>query len=245
MNNKAILIGLFLLTFFSQISLAQKEETTKRKMTIVTKTIDENGKETVTTITKEGEEISDEEIDKIIQQHLGEDHKIDVEVNTNGDQSEQIIIKEKNNQGEIKQYKIIKNSQTIELEGEGDDDVIWVEGDDEKEKKKEVIIINKKGDNSEDILINKNDENKADNNKVIFITEDGETHELKGENVKIIKKEKGDKNSGDSEIIWTENEETTNGDVIILEEETTEEMDENGKVIKKTIKKKKIVKKGN
>lgn len=245
MNFKTILTGIFLLGFFSQLSYAQQEETTKRKMTIVTKTVDENGKETVTTVTKEGEEISDEEMDKIIQKYMGEGHRIDVEVSTEDDKSEKIIIKEKNNQGETKKYKIIKSNQTVEVIGDGDEEVIWVEGDDEKEKKKDSFIIKKKGNKSEDVIINENKENKDDNNKVIFISEDGETHELKGKNVKVIKKEKGDKNSVDSEIIWKENEEPVNGDVIIFEEETIEELDENGKTIKKTTKKKKIVKKGN
>ena len=116
----------------------------------------------------------------------------------------------------------------------------------------EIKIIKKNGENFEKITIEKSDtQNGEGGNKMIFISEDGEVHEMDGDEIKIIKKKKDGndeeieiKSGGDHEMIWIEKEGSDNGDVIIIEEETTEEIDENGKTIKKTIKKKKKVVKG-
>ena len=125
MNIKTIFSCFLLLAFFNQNIFAQNEEekkeaVQKKKMTIVTKTIDEDGNETVKTIVKEGDEVSDEKIDQLIQEHVGKGHNIDVEVNLEDDKTEKIIIKEIEKDGEKKQIKIIKKTQGIGV-GEQED----------------------------------------------------------------------------------------------------------------------------
>lgn len=239
-----------MLAFFTQNMNAQKEEKKEvRKMTIITKTIDEDGNETVTKTVKEGDEVSDEEIDKIIQEHTG--GEIDVEVDMEKEGTEKIIIKEKGEKGEQKQYRIIKETQEIEVESDekGEMEVIVIDGDDDAEGEHKIKIIKKGENGEEEEYIIKG--NKDSHKKMMFISEDGDVQEV-DEDIQIIKKKSADGKEmevkvitgGDSEEnTWTEKAEGKDGEVIIVEIETTEEIEEDGKVKKKKTKKIKKTKK--
>ncbi|MEO1260072.1 MAG: hypothetical protein AAFZ15_14860 [Bacteroidota bacterium] len=258
MKFKILFSCFLLLAFFSQQMNAQEaEKKEKRKMTVVTKTKDKDGKTTTTTIVKEGDEISDEEIDKIIEKALGEGHEIDIEIEMEDIKGgeEKIIIKQSAEKGTQKKYKIIKKSQGIEVESDGDHEVINLDNVDADENVKEIKVIKKKDGKTEVFVEMKDEEGDGENpEKMIFIGEDGEVQELSEQNVKIIKKKSADgKNieitiestEGEADqMIWIEKGDNEEGDIIIIEEETTEEKDKDGKTIKKTVKKKKkIVKK--
>ena len=202
----------FLPAFFAQsINAQEAENKEKRKMTVITKSVAKDGKTTTTTVVKEGDEMSDEEMDKIIEEALEKGNEIDVKVETvDGIEGKgKIIIKEKGENGVQKKYTIIKKTQEIEVESDGEHEIIHLDKDHGNEKIKEIKVIKKKS---------------AD-----------------GKNIEITI---GSKDGKEDKMIWLEKEDGEDGDIIIIEEETMEEKGEDGKTIKKTVKKKKkIVKK--
>ncbi len=251
MKFKTFSICLLLLAFFTQNIHAQNEDTKKRKMTITTKTVDENGKETITTIVREGDEFNDEDIDKLIQKHLGEGAEINVNVEVEGD-GEHITITETKGDKSEKHITIIKDGKTIEIDGDDDGEMIFISEDGqitEIKNGKEIKVIKKKGKNGEEIFIKEiHGSGDDDGEEIIIITKDGDSHKGKNKEIKVIKKKGGDgetyeikvEGKDGQEMIWIEKDGTEKGKVIIIEE-VTEETDENGKKIK-VVKKKKIVK---
>ena len=207
---KTLTLCLLCLAFFTQNAFAQQEEKPKKKIEIVTVTVDENGEEKVTKIVREGEDANEAEIEKLLKEHVGESKTIDVTVEVGDDGKENIFIHENGKDGKVSKHVIVKKGENVEAEGEG------------------------KGE-------------------MIFITEDGEVTKLNDQDVKVIKKKAGEGDEmeisiekemdGDQKMIWIEKDEAQKGDVIIIEEETTEEKGEDGKTIKKTVKKKKTIKK--
>jgi hypothetical protein len=174
--------------------------------------VDENGQEKVTKIVREGEEANEAELEKLMNEQLGEMKTIDVTVETGDDGKEKIIVKENGKDGKTEKHVIVRKGEKIEMEGE-------VGG------------------------------------QMIFITEDGEVTKIKDKDVKIIKKKAGEGDEmeitiekeieADQKMIWIEKEEAgKGGTVIIEEEEITEELDKDGKTVKKTVKKRKTIKKG-
>ncbi len=204
---KTITLLLLGIALFSQNAFAQQEKKSKKKIEVVTKTVDENGEEKVTRIIREGEEVNEEEIDKLMKEHLGESKTMDVTVEMDEGGKEKIIIKETGKDGKVIKRKIVTQGQDVEVEGDGSDEMI-------------------------------------------FITEDGEVTELKDKEVKIIRKKSGEniqievEDLVEDKMIWTEKDGAEKGDVIIIEEEITEELDKDGKTVKKTVKKRKTIKKG-
>ncbi len=206
---KTIALLLFSFALFTQNAFAQQDKKSKKKVEIVTKTIDENGEEKVTKIVREGEEVNEEEMEKLLKEHSGESKTMDVTVEMGEDGQEKIIIKETGKDGKVIKRKIVTQGQQVEVEGDGGDEII-------------------------------------------FLSEDGEVTEFKEKDIKIIRRKSGeniqieveDKIEGEPGMMWKEDDGAGKGDVIIIEEEITEELDKDGKTVKKTVKKRKTIKKG-
>ena len=95
------------------------QETTKesKKIVIITKKIDKDGKETVEKIVREGADIDDAEIDKLIENAKKEGGEIDVRI-----EKEQRKVIKKSKDGKTENIWIEKDGETIDLDkmkGEG------------------------------------------------------------------------------------------------------------------------------
>jgi len=172
MKFKTLLLSFLMLAFFTQNGMSQNEDVKKRKMTIVTKTVDKDGKETVTTIVKEGSDVTDEDIDKLIQQHIAEGSEINVEVEVESDDDHAA----KHGKKHKKKIKIKEGKQVIEIDGDDDDSMIFISDDgeitkvkkDKDGKEKTIKIIRKKG-GGEDVEIHMEGE---DGHKNVWIDKD-------------------------------------------------------------------------
>lgn len=113
-KNAVCVSFILLLMGFSSISFAQNETTKKTKKTvIVTKTIDADGHEKTTKIVTEGDDMSEEEIDALIEKTLKEEG-IDAEVDVRVDGDGKTMMKKDGKEIE-KEIKItIKNNGEIE-----------------------------------------------------------------------------------------------------------------------------------
>lgn len=145
---------------FLGINPALKAQSTKesKKVVIITKKIDKDGKETVEKIVREGEEIDDAEIDKIIETAKKEAKEIDVRI----EKEEKRMIKKKKKKGAAKNIWIEKDGESIDLEEiEGDGVMIFKTEDgkiiklDGEELHEEHTVIEKRveGRENEDIEV--------------------------------------------------------------------------------------------
>jgi hypothetical protein len=129
--NKLILSAM-LMVFFLPLSFSQDKPTPeKKKIVVITKSVDENGEEKVTKTVREGDEISDEELDKMVQDVLdeGREIKVDVDVDKEGHKKIRII-----EQG-------IELNEEVEIEDREEDEVIIEIEKEEGAKSGDVIII--------------------------------------------------------------------------------------------------------
>lgn len=154
------LVSLLMLTFlfaFSVVSFAQTEEEKKesKKTVIVTKVIDENGKETVKRIEKDGSELSEEEMSKLIKESLKEEG-IEMDVDVEIDDATEKVVEDDGNKKVIqKQIKITMDGDEVKKEGDDEDLIIIKTDDGQVIKWKEDEDMKKDGDN---VMIFKTDE---------------------------------------------------------------------------------------
>lgn len=173
----------------------------------------------------------------------------------------EIVTKTIDENGEEKMTKIVR-----EGEDASDAEIEKLLADLDGEFKLVNVEIEKNDDGTSKIIITKTDEagqvtkskitgtdKQGSDHAKIIITTDEETSPEKEQSVKIIKKKSLEGGATEiiiekemdetGEMILIEEDGIQDGSVIILEEETTEETDSDGKTVKKTVKKKKIIKK--
>lgn len=188
LTNKLFLSLLFILFAFANMQAQNEEEPRKKEIKIVTKTIDENGKETVTETVKSGDEISDEELDQLIQDAVGEEKSIDVKVDLSEEGKTKIRIVEQN----VEVEKEIKDGdKKVMIFKSEDGDIQEVDAD-------QIRIIKQKIGDGEEVKIEMKDlkggeemiwteeEEGAEAGDVIIIEE--EVIEEMDENGKVVKK---------------------------------------------------------
>ncbi len=184
----------FCLLFFSGNAFAQ-EKTTK-KMLIIKKTVDKDGNETIERIEKEGNEVED--IDKMIEEYVGDDVKVNIESD------------DKEGKMSPRQVRIIKK-ELISENGEKTIDVdvqVEDEASIQKEEVEEEIIIRK-----EKTTKGKNEWIQKDG-KVIILDDNDDVKILKKGDKTIIKKER---------IIIKEGKEVSEEEIEKMVEELLEE----------------------
>ena len=186
---------LLVLLFLGNQSTLIAQETAKesKKVVIITKKKDKDGKETVEKIVREGTEIDEEEIDKLIEQAKKEGGEIDIQI----EKEEQKMSKGK--QGKSGKKVIITTKKTDAAGNETIDEMVR-EGDtiDEAEIDKLIEEAKKKGgevevriEKTERKVIKKSKDGQTEN---IWIEKDGEAinlEELEGEGVMIFKTDDG------------------------------------------------------
>ena len=198
---KTLSLVLLLLLSMNVDTIAQKEVEKSKKVTIVTKKIDKNGKKTVEKIVKEGSEIDEKEINLMIEKVKKGDKEVEISINKEATENKKITIITK---------KIDKNGKEIV-------EKIVKEGNDISEAEIEQLIEKaKKGSKEMEVRINKEIEIEEDeNSKNIWIQKDGKTivlDELEGENIMILHTEEehqSDKDEGEMEVTVTVDEDGT------------------------------------
>lgn len=198
---KTLSLVLLLLLSMNVDTIAQKEVEKSKKVTIVTKKIDKNGKKTVEKIVKEGSEIDEKEINLMIEKVKKGDKEVEISINKEATENKKITIITK---------KIDKNGKEIV-------EKIVKEGNDISEAEIDQLIEKaKKGSKEMEVRINKEIEIEEDeNSKNIWIQKDGKTivlDELEGENIMILHTEEehqSDKDEGEMEVTVTVDEDGT------------------------------------
>ncbi len=178
MNFDVIKSGLLTLMFIalpSALIFAQEETEIKeeKKVIVITKTIDADGNVTVEKVVKEGGDISDEEIQQMIEE--GDEKEVKVTVRTDKKTKDVKAIKEKG-KSKTKSYTIEVDGEDVKINQKGDNVFIFkADGDDE-----DVRVFKVKGDDGEDIEV-----------EVEEIIEKEEHEGLHEEHIKKIKKGNG------------------------------------------------------
>lgn len=178
---------LVILLFLSIHPVIKAQETTKesKKITIITKKIDKDGKEIVEKRVIEGDDIEDAEIDQLIEDAKKEAKEIDIQI----EKEESKVIKKKE-KGTTKHIWIEKDGEKINLEDlEGEKIMIF------KTKDGKIIELDGEELHEEHITIEKKETNTTDSDEEMEVTvtvdEDG--------NTKIIKKRRKVKKGEDVE----------------------------------------------
>lgn len=205
---------------FNTSLAAQEEVTETKKVVIITKKIDKDGKETIERIEKEGEEVNDEMIDRMIEEAKKSGKSVDIRIEK---ESQKII---KNRKGEaIKEMEMEIDGETIDLEDIGEvKDIMIFKTDDGKI----IEITEEEGDEVE---------------VTVTVDEEGNKKVIKKRKKKGAKKQKGKKSAEEHlTIIKTDDGKTIKideSDKKEVEVQVTVDEEGNKKMIKKT---KKIIK---
>ena len=147
----ALCLAAFLFLGINPSLTAQVTTKESKKVIIITKKIDKDGNETVEKIVKEGAEIDDAEIDRIIEKAKKEGGEIDVRI-----EKEQRKVIKKSKDGQTKNIWIEKDGKKIDLDKmEGEDVMIFKTEDgkviklDGAELHEEHIVIEKEAASGE------------------------------------------------------------------------------------------------
>ena len=170
------------------------QETTKesKKVVIVTKKVDKDGKETIEKIVREGDEIDDAEIDKIIEKAKKEGGEIDVRI-----EKEQRKVIKKSKDGKTENIWIEKDGETIDLEELEGENIMIFKTDDGK-----VIKLDGETLHEEHIIIEEDIEGKKGEEVEVTVTVDEDGNTTRIEKRKVKKK----KASGEMEVTVTVDE---------------------------------------
>lgn len=183
---KITFLLILLMVSGSTFLMAQSNEAAKKKVVIITKTKDADGKEVVKKIVKEGEEVSDEEMEKMINQELeGEGFKMKMKSGGEKEIEEEITVDENGKKTTTRRIKMKVNSDDVEIDEKEEHIVIMKSDDASKEmvKTKEIEIVTD-GDTDETIDLGGGMELKIKGAK----TQGGQTEKRK-KKVKIIVEE--------------------------------------------------------
>ena len=153
---------------FLGINPALKAQSTKesKKVIIITKKTDKDGKETVEKIVREGDDIDEAEIDKIIEEAKKEAKEIDVRI----EKEEKRMIKKKKKKGASKNIWIEKDGESIDLEEIEGDGVMIFKTDDGK-----IIKLDGEELHEEHTVIKKRDGAVEEIEVTVTVDEDGNT----------------------------------------------------------------------
>ncbi|MEM6319738.1 MAG: RidA family protein [Bacteroidota bacterium] len=110
---KSISLNVLFFVLFASYATAQTEMEESKKVTIITKKIDKDGKEMVETIIREGQDINDTEIDALIEKAKKEAKEVNVRIEESSSKTVRTKEKEKN-----KNVWIEKDGQKIDLDDE-------------------------------------------------------------------------------------------------------------------------------
>lgn len=159
------------------VANAQAETKESKKVTIITKKIDENGKEVVEKRVIEGDDMEDAEIDKIIEDAKKSAKEIDVRI-----EKEEIRTTKMKNNSKSKNIWIEKDGEKINLDEIEGEKIMIFKTDDGK-----IIELDGEELHEEHIIIKKIDGNELEEDMEIQVTvdENGDT--------KVIKKKTGEK----------------------------------------------------
>lgn len=113
LSMKSISLNVLFFVLFASYATAQTEMEESKKVTIITKKIDKDGKEMVETIIREGQDINDTEIDALIEKAKKEAKEVNVRIEESSSKTVRTKEKEKN-----KNVWIEKDGQKIDLDDE-------------------------------------------------------------------------------------------------------------------------------
>lgn len=182
---KFILLLAVLIFATSQTTFAQTEKDANKKIVIITKTKDEDGKEVTKKIIQEGEEVNEEEINKMINEELekeGFKMKIDTEIEK--EIEEEVIIDENGKKVTTKRIKMKVSEEDLEMGESSDHIIIKRDGkEDINWTQEKTIEIESNGETEETIDL-------GDGIKMM-ITRSKDSEEMKkGDKEKDVKKKK-------------------------------------------------------
>lgn len=121
---KNIFLFILLMISSSVVLVAQSDTKSDKKVVIITKTKDADGKEIVKKVVKEGEEINDEEIEKMINMELDDEGvKMKKGAVVNKEIEEEVTIDENGKKTTTKRIKMKINDEDIEM-GDKEEHVI-------------------------------------------------------------------------------------------------------------------------
>ena len=180
---------LFLFLGLNLAATAQEEVKDSKKITIVTKKIDSDGKEIIEKQVIEGADAADADIDALIEKAKKEAKEIEVSI----EEEETHVMQQKKKGGK----KVIITTKKLDKDGKETVEKRVLQGDDLDDAKIEALIAEaKKGAKEVDVRIEEMEVDKMDKGgKNIWIGKDGaeiDLDKMKGENVMIFKTEDGE-----------------------------------------------------
>ncbi|MFK7984206.1 MAG: RidA family protein [Saprospiraceae bacterium] len=181
-KNHWTILGLIAFLFLGLNPVLTAQETTKesKKVVIITKKIDKNGKETVEKIVREGADIDGAEIDKLIEKAKKEGGEIDVRI-----KKEQRKVIKKSKDGKTENIWIEIDGETIDIDKmKGAGDVMIFKTEDGK-----LIKLDGEELHEEHIIIEEDAKGKAGEEVEVSVTvdEDGNTTRIEK---RIVKQKK-------------------------------------------------------
>lgn len=181
-NNKLHLVSLCLMTILflgihSTVNAQEESSKESKKVVIITKKVDKDGKETIEKIVREGEEIDNEEIDRIIEKAKKEGGEIDVQI----EKKEKRIIKQQKD-GKTKNIWIEKDGEEIGLDKIEGDGVMIFKTDDGK-----IIKLDGEDLHEEHIMIEEDANTEKNVEVTVTVDEEGNTTRIEK---RIVKQKK-------------------------------------------------------
>lgn len=241
----------FLLLGINFTAQAQEEVKESKKITIITKKIDKDGKEIVEKQIIEGDEAMDVDIDELIEKAKKDAKEINVDIEQEeermtktkgkGSKTVTIVTKKKGKDGkEMVQKRVMMGDDMDDAEIQAMIEKAKKEGGEVEVRveQEEMRVIKKKGDGEKNIWIEKDGtkidlDNMEGENVMIFKTDDGKVIKMEGEELHeehiIIKKGEGNKKGGKEMKVVTvtvdENGETKIQEKVIENNTQEEEME--------------------